>query len=251
MNKPYSGNGKPFVLALFAQEDREQVLPILEALEKKGLTLCGQDGKATDAQARKACTTVAFLSEHFAKDEQKQQVFFTADAARMPVIPVKLDNAKQPEVLERSITAKNAILAGRYSAEEVAERIVSGPGSKAYGAISLGVQYYAEPYLAANVPRNCFMPRPDVDSAVIRLTKRSEQPVRVQDPSLMFRLIRASFSVRRKTLMNGLRNAGDLGFSGEALEDAVRSLGKRLTVRGETLSLREFAALSDALSAMR
>ena len=123
MNKPYSGNGKPFVLALFAQEDREQVLPILEALEKKGLTLCGQDGKATDAQARKACTTVAFLSEHFAKDEQKQQVFFTADAARMPVIPVKLDNAKQPEVLERSITAKNAILAGRYSAEEVAERI--------------------------------------------------------------------------------------------------------------------------------
>ena len=135
--------------------------------------------------------------------------------------------------------------------KEVAQRMQEKPGSKDYGALSLAVQYYAEPYLAANVPRNCFMPRPDVDSAVIRLTKRSEQPVRVQDPSLMFRLIRASFSVRRKTLMNGLRNAGDLGFSGEALEDAVRSLGKGLTVRGETLSLREFAALSDALSAMR
>ncbi len=135
--------------------------------------------------------------------------------------------------------------------KEVAQRMQEKPGSKDYGALSLAVQYYAEPYLAANVPRNCFMPRPDVDSAVIRLTKRSEPPVRVQDPSLMFRLIRASFSVRRKTLMNGLRNAGDLGFSGEALEDAVRSLGKGLTVRGETLSLREFAALSDALSAMR
>ncbi len=135
--------------------------------------------------------------------------------------------------------------------KEVAQRMQEKPGSKDYGALSLAVQYYAEPYLAANVPRNCFMPRPDVDSAVIRLTKRSEPPVRVQDPALMFRLIRASFSVRRKTLMNGLRNAGDLGFSGEALEDAVRSLGKGLTVRGETLSLREFAALSDALSAMR
>ena len=135
--------------------------------------------------------------------------------------------------------------------KEVAQRMQEKPGSKDYGALSLAVQYYAEPYLAANVPRNCFMPRPDVDSAVIRLTKRSEPPVQVQDPALMFRLIRASFSVRRKTLMNGLRNAGDLGFSGEALEDAVRSLGKGLTVRGETLSLREFAALSDALSAMR
>ena len=123
MNKPYSGNGKPFVLALFAEKDREKVMPVLEALEKKGLTLCGQDGKATEGQAKKACTTVAFLSEHFAKDEQKQQVFFTADAARMPVIPVKLDDAKQPEVLERAITAKNAILAERYSAEELASRI--------------------------------------------------------------------------------------------------------------------------------
>ena len=135
--------------------------------------------------------------------------------------------------------------------KEVAQRMQEKPGSKDYGALSLSVQYYAEPYLAANVPRNCFMPRPDVDSAVIRLTKRKEPPVTVRDPALMFRLIRASFSVRRKTLMNGLKNAGDLGFSGEALETAVLSLGKGPTVRGETLSLQDFASLSDRLTAAR
>ncbi len=123
MNKPYSGNGKPFVLALFAEQDKEKVLPVLEALEKKELILCGQDGKATEVQARKACTTVAFLSEYFAKDEGKQRALFAADAAGLPVIPVKMDDAKQPEVLERSIMAKNAILAQRYSVEELADRI--------------------------------------------------------------------------------------------------------------------------------
>lgn len=123
MNKPYSGNGKPFVLALFAEKDKEKVLPVLETLEKKGLVLCGQDGNATEKQAKKACTTVAFLSENFARDTAKQQVFFTADAAGMPVIPVRLDSAKQSDILERSITAKNAILAERYSAEELASRI--------------------------------------------------------------------------------------------------------------------------------
>ena len=125
MNKPYSGNGKPYVLVLFAEQDKKKVLPVLEALEKRGLTFCGQDGKAKKGQARKACTTIAFLSESFAKDERIQQVFFTADAAGMPIIPVKLDNAKQPEVLERSITAKNAIMAERYSTEELSERIGS------------------------------------------------------------------------------------------------------------------------------
>jgi hypothetical protein len=130
MNKPYSGNGRPFVLALFAEKDREKVIPVLEALEKKGLTLCGQDGKATEKQAKKACTTITFLSENFSKDEAKQQVFFTADAARMPIIPVKLDDAKQPEVLERSITAKNAIMAERYSTEELAGRIAGAESLK-------------------------------------------------------------------------------------------------------------------------
>ena len=135
--------------------------------------------------------------------------------------------------------------------KEVAQRMQEKPGSKDYGALSLAVQYYAEPYLAANVPRNCFMPRPDVDSAVIRLTKRPEPAVKVQDPELMFRLIRASFSVRRKTLLNGLKNAGDLGYSASELTEAVKALGKGETVRGETLSLQEFAELSDTLSAMR
>ena len=123
MNKPYSGNAKPFVLALFSEQDREKVLPVLEALEKKRLTLCGQDGKATEKQARKACTTIAFLSEAFAKDQEKQKAFFAAEAAGLPVIPVKLDDAKQPEVLERSIFAKNAIQAERYTTEGLAERI--------------------------------------------------------------------------------------------------------------------------------
>ena len=88
MNKPYSGNSKPFVLVLFSEKDKARVAPVLEALEKKGLTLCGQDGRATEKQAKKACTTITFLSENFSKDESKQRVFFTADAARMPIIPV-------------------------------------------------------------------------------------------------------------------------------------------------------------------
>ena len=94
MNKPYSGNSKPFVLALFSEKDRDRVVPVLEKLEKKGLVLCGQDGRATKKQAKKACTTVTFLSENFAKDTEKQQVFFAADMAGMPIIPVKLDNSK-------------------------------------------------------------------------------------------------------------------------------------------------------------
>ena len=135
--------------------------------------------------------------------------------------------------------------------KEVAQRMQEKPGTKDYGALSLAVQYYAEAYLAANVPRNCFMPRPDVDSAVIRLKKRETPAVQTRDPALLFRLIRASFSVRRKTLLNGLKNAGDLGFSAEQLTEAVRSLGKGETVRGETLTLQEFARLADTLAAMR
>lgn len=123
MKKPYSGNEKPFVLALFAEQDRAKVIPILEELEAKGLTLCGQDGIATEKLARKACTTVAFLSKAFAEDGGKQQVFFAADADRKPIIPVNLDNAKQPELLEQSIIAKNAIQAERYTPEELATRI--------------------------------------------------------------------------------------------------------------------------------
>ena len=131
--------------------------------------------------------------------------------------------------------------------KEVAERMDAGPGSKIYGALSLAVQYYADTYLAANVPPNCFMPRPAVGSAVIRLTARKEPPVSVKDDRYMFRLIRASFNERRKTLVNGLRNDPELGITKEAVEAALTEMGLPTTVRGETLSLVQFAELSDRL----
>lgn len=132
--------------------------------------------------------------------------------------------------------------------KEVADRMQVGPGSKDYGALSLAVQYYAKPYLVANVPPNCFLPRPKVGSAVIRLTRYSTPPVKVQDPELMFRLIRASFNQRRKTLQNGLYNSSELSFSKEQISLAIESLGVPATVRGETLSLEQFARLADLFS---
>ena len=132
--------------------------------------------------------------------------------------------------------------------KEVAERMQTGPGNKDYGALSLAVQYYAEPYIVANVPPNCFMPRPKVGSAVIRLTCHEKPPVEVRDEKLMFDIIRASFNQRRKTLVNGLHNSPVLDFSKEEILQAVESLGKGAGVRGEALSLEDFAALSNALS---
>ena len=131
--------------------------------------------------------------------------------------------------------------------KEVADRMQVGPGSKDYGGLSLAVQYYAEPYIVANVPPNCFIPRPNVGSAVIRLTRHAKPPVEVKDKDLMFRLIRASFNQRRKTLQNGLSNAQDLSFSKEEIAAAIESLGLSPSVRGETLTLAQFAALSDVL----
>lgn len=132
--------------------------------------------------------------------------------------------------------------------KEVADRMQSGPGSKEYGALSLAVQYYAEPYIAANVPPNCFLPRPNVGSAVIRLTLHDTPPVRVKDEQLLFALIRASFNQRRKTLVNGLTNAAELSFSKEEVLSALEKLGWQETVRGETLTLEEFAALANELT---
>lgn len=132
--------------------------------------------------------------------------------------------------------------------KEVADRMQTGPGNKDYGALSLAVQYYADPYIVANVPPNCFMPRPKVGSAVIRLTCHLEKPVQVQDEKLMFNIIRASFNQRRKTLANGLKNAATLDFTKEEVEAAIDALGKGASVRGETLTLEEFARLSDLLS---
>lgn len=132
--------------------------------------------------------------------------------------------------------------------KEVAERMQAGPGSKDYGALSLAVQYYADAYIAANVPPNCFMPRPNVGSAVIRLSLYPEPRVKVRDEKLMFALIRASFNQRRKTLQNGICNSSELSFSKEQIINALLKLGLSETVRGETLTLEQFAQLADVLA---
>lgn len=129
--------------------------------------------------------------------------------------------------------------------KEVAQRMQAGPGSKDYGALSLAVQYYARPYLVANVPPNCFIPRPKVGSAVIRLTRHQTPPVETCDPKLMFRLIRASFNQRRKTLQNGLNNSPEVPYSKDVIARGVESLGVSPSVRGEALTLEQFARLSD------
>lgn len=131
--------------------------------------------------------------------------------------------------------------------KEVADRMQVGPGTKDYGALSLAVQYYAEPYIVANVPPNCFMPRPAVGSAVIRLTRHQKPPVEVMDEKLMFRLIRASFNQRRKTLANGLKNSGELNLSKKVITVAIEKLGKGSSVRGEALDLEEFARLTNII----
>ena len=131
--------------------------------------------------------------------------------------------------------------------KEVAARMKSGPGSKDYGALSLAVQYYAEPYIVANVPCNCFMPRPNVDSAVIRLTHYEEPPVQVKDEKMLFKIIRASFNQRRKTLQNGLNNSSELNFTKDQIAAAIAEAGFSLSVRGEALTLEQFAKLTDIL----
>lgn len=134
--------------------------------------------------------------------------------------------------------------------KEVADRMQVGPGTKDYGALSLAVQYYAKPEIVANVPPNCFMPRPNVGSAVIRLTRHKEVPVQVENEKLMFRIIRASFNQRRKTLANGLNNAPDIPLSKEKIAEAIAELGVNPSIRGEALTLEQFAALSNIIGRM-
>lgn len=130
---------------------------------------------------------------------------------------------------------------------EVALRMKAGPGTKEYGALSLAVQYYAEPYIVANVPQNCFMPRPNVGSAVIRLKKHEQPPIRVKDERFLFQLIRASFNQRRKTLVNGLKNSPALSLEKEDIEKALSELDLSPSIRGEALELSQFAELSNHL----
>lgn len=135
--------------------------------------------------------------------------------------------------------------------KEVADRMQAGPGSKDYGALSLAVQYYAEPYIAANVPPNCFMPRPNVGSAVIRLKLHEESPIDVKDEKLLFQMIRASFNQRRKTLVNGLNNSEQLSFAKETIIEALKLNGISENIRGEALTLEQFAALANTLASMK
>ena len=135
--------------------------------------------------------------------------------------------------------------------KEVAERMQVGPGTKDYGALSLAVQYYAKPEVMMTVPAGCFMPRPNVDSAVIRLTCHDKPPVTVSDEKMMFDVIRASFNQRRKTLVNGLGNAAGLNLKKERVLSALEEMGLPPAIRGEALTLREFAALTDLLAGER
>ena len=131
--------------------------------------------------------------------------------------------------------------------KEVADRMQEGPGSKEYGALSLAVQYYAHPEIVVNVPPSCFMPQPKVGSAVIRLTRHAEPPVNVENEKLMFQIIRASFNQRRKTLANGLNNFTGMNLSKEVIQQCIEELGVPVTVRGEALSLAQFAELSNII----
>ena len=131
--------------------------------------------------------------------------------------------------------------------KEVADRMQVGPGTKDYGALSLAVQYYAKPQIVANVPPNCFMPRPNVGSAVIRLTRHAVTPVQVEDEKLMFKIIRASFNQRRKTLANGLNNSNEIKLSKEQIAEAIEELGVSPSIRGEALTLEQFAELSNII----
>lgn len=210
---------------VYAVEIDEKLLPILaETLSSyENVTVINQDILKTDIREligdAKTCKIVANLPYYITT----------------PIIMALLEGGVPAE----SITV--------MVQKEVADRMAAEPGSKIYGALSLAVQYYADTYLAANVPPNCFMPRPAVGSAVIRLTRRKEAPVQVKDDGQMFRIIRASFNERRKTLVNGLRNDPSLGISKEEAEAALTKMGLPLTVRGETLSLAQFAELSDLL----
>lgn len=149
------------------------------------------------------------------------------------------------DLFERHIPLKSITI---MIQKEVAERIQAQPGSKEYGALSLAVQYYAKPYLAANVPPNCFMPRPKVGSAVINLTPYEKPPYQVKDENLLFLLIRASFNQRRKTLVNGIYNFEGLSFSKEIIIEALKDQGLDKDIRGEALSLEQFISLANYLS---
>ena len=216
---------------VFAVEIDKALIPILEDTlsEYKNVTILNEDILKVDIRK--------LAEEH----NQGRPIKVVANLPYYITTPIIMGLFEE-EVPVESITV--------MVQKEVADRMQTGPGSKDYGALSLAVQYYASPYIVANVPPNCFMPRPKVGSAVIRLSRHEKPPVNVKDSRLMFRIIRASFNQRRKTLVNGLKNAQDLNFTKEEIERAVSACGFPVGIRGEALTLQNFADLANCLSEM-
>lgn len=213
---------------VIAVEIDDKLIPILrETLQEyKNVTIIHQDVMKLD------------LNQLAEKENQGRPMKVVANLPYYITTPIIMGLFEQHVPLE-NITV--------MVQKEVADRMQVGPGTKDYGALSLAVQYYAKPYIVANVPPNCFIPRPKVASAVIRLTRYSEPPVKVKNEMLMFQLIRASFNQRRKTLVNGIGNAAHLNYTKEQVQKALEQMGVSTTVRGETFTLEEFARLSDTL----
>ena len=191
-------------------------------------------------------------------EKARQVVAVEVDQKLIPVLEETLSGNDNVMVLNEDVL-KVDIIMGLFEAhvplesitvmvqKEVAERMQAAPGTKEYGALSLAVQYYAKAEVVANVPPNCFMPRPKVGSAVIRLTCHKDRPVTVSDEAFLFRVVRASFNQRRKTLVNGLGNDAALGVTKEQAVQALEKMGLQPDVRSERLSLQEFAQLSNLL----
>lgn len=188
---------------------------------------------------------VTVINEDILKVDIKQLLGDEADKVKVVAnLPYYITTPIIMGLFENHIPAKSITVMVQ---KEVAMRMQAGPGSKDYGALSLAVQYYANPYIVANVPPNCFMPRPGVGSAVIRLTRWDEPPIKVKDEKRLFALIRASFNQRRKTLQNGINNSPELHFTKEQVVDALAKMGLSESIRGEALTLEQFAQLSDLL----
>ena len=181
------------------------------------------------------------VEEHIAGKQQYKSFKVVANLPYYITTPIIMN------LLEKKIPLDNITIMVQ---KEVAERMQVGPGTKDYGALSLAVQYYAKPEVMVSVPPECFMPRPKVASAVIRLTLYSEPPIKVSDPEFMFRLIRASFNQRRKTLANGLSNDSGLHLTREAVIEALRQMDMSETIRGEALTLEQFGELADRLKTL-
>ncbi len=191
---------------------------------------------------------VRIINEDIMKIDLEELISDEFDGMRVKVVanlPYYITTPIVMALLEKRLPLENITIMVQ---KEVAMRMQAKPGTKDYGALSLAVQYYADTYIAANVPPNCFMPRPKVGSGVIRLTVRKDPPVDVADERQMFELIRAAFNQRRKTLVNAVANYANLSFTKEEISGALVSLGLSENVRGETLNLQQFAALSNILT---